>query len=295
LRIESLGLEDKREMAALDAEMAQAFDQVVREPLRQRLLLDYMERRRITGENAEPLVSAESLAEVEASLATLEDLVESSRPSPGLHPQDLYFATESHQKVRAKTLPGIYGRRMVLGRVRTKLVTYLTETEAAVEFARAATDAFDRVRQTVDGLLSQIAPAALAKFKAANDRAGMGDPEAGSQALLSCRRILVSLADSLYPANGQSIRGSDNVERTMSEDKYLNRLWQFVTDNLPHESSRRLTQASLAEIGDRLDIVNDLASKGVHADVTAAEVDQCIVQTYLLAGDLLRLRPGETG
>ncbi len=87
------------------------------------------------------------------------------------------------------------------------------------------------------------------------------------------------------------VKGADGVDRVMSEDKYRNRLWQFISDNVPHDNARRLAQASLNEIGERLDILNGLASKGVHADVTAAEVDQCVVQTYLLAGDLLRLRP----
>lgn len=176
-----------------------------------------------------------------------------------------------------------------MGRVRTKLVRYLSETEAALEFGQAATGAFERVREVVDGLLTQIAPDALTKFKAANDRAAAGDPEAGSQALVSCRRILMSLADSLYPTTGQAVMGADGVERVMSTDKYRNRLWQFISDNVPHQSVRRLAQASLKEIGQRLDILDDLASKGVHSDVTSAEVDQCVVQTYLLAGDLLRL------
>ncbi len=301
LRIESFGIEDKREMASLDAEMALAFSAEVWKQVREKVLLDHMERRRLAGEKDERLVSAESLQELETSLAGLVDLVESSKPASGLHPQDLYFAIESHQKVRARTQAGIHGRRVILGRVRTRLVRFLAETESALEFGKAATDAFERVRNVVDGLLTQIAPDALAKFKAANERAAAGDPEAGSQALASCRRILVSLADSLYPATNQIIKGGDGIERVMSADKYRNRLWQFINGKVPHGGSRRLMQATLGEIGDRLDILDHIASKGVHGDVTAAEVDQCVVQVYMLAGDLLRLSqvadstPGDRG
>jgi hypothetical protein len=291
LRVETIGIADKREMASLDTEMAAVLEPSIWKAMREKTLLDYMERRRIAGDKSEDLVSAESVREVETALAGLVDLVESSRPAPGLHPQDLYFAVESHQKLKLKTQAGIHGRRLILGRIRTRLARFVSETESAIEFGQAATGAFERVRDVVDGMLLQIAPEALAKFKSANERAAEGDPEAGSQALVSCRRILVSLADSLYPATNAVVKGGDGVERVMSEERYRNRLWQFISDNVPHDSARRLTQASLNETGGRLDILNDLASKGVHADVTAAEVDQCVVQTYLLAGDLLRLRP----
>jgi hypothetical protein len=291
LRVETIGIGDKRELAALDTEMAAIFEPQIWKALRRTILLDHMERRRLLGEDNEGLVSAEAVREVETALAGLVELVESARPAEGLHPQDLYDARESYQKIRLKTQAGVHGRRLILGRIRTRLVRYLSETESALEFGQAATGAFERVRDVVDGLLLQIAPEALAKFKSANERAREGDPEAGSQALVSCRRILVSLADSLYPASDAVVKGGDGVERVMSEDKYRNRLWQYISDNVPHDSARRLAQASLNEIGERLDIINDLASKGVHAEVTAAEVDQCVVQSYLLAGDLLRLRP----
>jgi hypothetical protein len=32
-----------------------------------------------------------------------------------------------------------------------------------------------------------------------------------------------------------------------------------------------------------------LTNKGVHANVTQAEVDTCVMQTYLLAGEILRI------
>lgn len=47
--------------------------------------------------------------------------------------------------------------------------------------------------------------------------------------------------------------------------------------------------AQLTDLGNRLDALNVAGSKGVHADVTGAEADQCIIQTYLLIGDFLRL------
>lgn len=49
-------------------------------------------------------------------------------------------------------------------------------------------------------------------------------------------------------------------------------------------------QAVLEDVAARLDALNALASKGVHADVTTYEVDTCVVQTYLVVADVLRIR-----
>jgi hypothetical protein len=38
-----------------------------------------------------------------------------------------------------------------------------------------------------------------------------------------------------------------------------------------------------------MDRLYDLVSKGVHTDVTEFEVNQAVIQTYLLVGDILRL------
>ncbi len=49
-------------------------------------------------------------------------------------------------------------------------------------------------------------------------------------------------------------------------------------------------QAALKDVYVRLRALNNLASKGVHGNVTTYEVDTCVVQTYLVVADLLRIR-----
>ena len=51
----------------------------------------------------------------------------------------------------------------------------------------------------------------------------------------------------------------------------------------------KLLLATLQDFGTRIDKVYSLANKGVHSDVAQAEVDTCVMQTYLLAGEILRI------
>ena len=139
-----------------------------------------------------------------------------------------------------------------------------------------------------------LAPDALAAFAAAVKRVQEGDAESLSHALTSCRRVLKAVADKVYPARSGEVTGVDGKARAMTDDKYLNRLNQAVAEALGKHGQGAVLQAVLQDFGKRLSALNDLASKGVHDSVTAAEVDICVIQTYLLVGDILRAVKGES-
>jgi hypothetical protein len=76
----------------------------------------------------------------------------------------------------------------------------------------------------------------------------------------------------------------------MSDDRYLSRLLQAVFEvGVERSASRELLKAQVDGLSARLEAINDLASKGVHAAVSEFEVNQCVIQTYLALGDVLRL------
>jgi hypothetical protein len=50
-----------------------------------------------------------------------------------------------------------------------------------------------------------------------------------------------------------------------------------------------LLLASVQDLGNRIDRLYELTNKGIHADVSNFEVNQCLIQTYILVGDILRI------
>ena len=73
------------------------------------------------------------------------------------------------------------------------------------------------------------------------------------------------------------------------------RLWQFVSERIGRHSAGQLLQATLSDLGTRIDRVYELSCKGVHAEVSEFELNQCVIQTYLLVGDILRLTESDSG
>jgi hypothetical protein len=177
----------------------------------------------------------------------------------------------------------------IIERIRTRVHTFLSRTEAELAFAKTHADLFERNRRFVEERLRTIAPDALRQFTAAYQRtATHGDEEARSQAALSCRRILKSLADAVYPASGMAVTGVDGVVRIMTDDKYISRLWQFVSERAAGKT-RALLLSQVNDIGRRIEALNDLTSKGVHGTVSETELTQCFCQIVCTMGDILRL------
>ena len=50
-----------------------------------------------------------------------------------------------------------------------------------------------------------------------------------------------------------------------------------------------MVMGEIEDVCNRIDRVYQLSCKGVHADPDQYEVDQCVIQTYLLVGDILRI------
>lgn len=199
------------------------------------------------------------------------------------------------EEMRSGLLLAAHSQEVVLARVRQRAAAYLGTAEQEIMSGQVRADVFERNREWVNGQLEAKAPRVLEQLDAAYRRRDEGDAESRVHALTSCRRVLSTLADALYPASKGTATGVDGRERKMNQEAYINRLLQFASEAQMGSRSRELLTTQIKLLGERLAALNGLASKGVHADVSREEVDQCLIQTYLAAGDLLRLAADDSG
>ena len=304
LRQETFSFTDDEAKVRLVEEVAPHYTKDEFDAIRRRLAEAFIEERRILeavdeGQNGIRLVDNKNVcpipvAEIENEVERLARLVVSASPPAGLHPLDLYFSDRAYAKIRTMSEAEIGQYRAILARIGGRVHEFLSTTEKQLIYGQIHADIFERNRQYVDGKLSAIAPEALEQFTTVYRRIGEGDPEARSQAFGSCRRILKSLADSLYPPREDPVIGTDGNPRNLTDDKYIARLWQFVSDRVGTTKSGGMLLAQVSDLGSRIDRLYEFTNKGVHADVSEFEVDQCVIQTYLLVGDLLRITDQES-
>lgn len=233
-----------------------------------------------------------SVDQLETLLAQTQQAYDEMQLPPNLTPIDAAMMSRDLDSARAKLTPSIGSLRNILSKVRQAVHDYLVATEAELAAGLDESRFFDQAQTQINSLLNRYVPDAAAKFVAAQESFMKGGDEDISHALMSCRRMIKSLADVLYPANNEDKIGVDGISRRMSDDAYKNRLLQYVREQVGAHKSGPILLAVIADLGKRLDALDAMASKGVHATPSIAEAQTCIVQTYLLAGDLLALAEG---
>lgn len=230
------------------------------------------------GESEQRELVAMSIRELEVQIGALnEALSDASRPGLETLPSG------------AEILMRINDLRQVLARVRNRLHDYLSGVETELIVGALVSSIFEEHRTYVESRLREIAPRAFDQLSAAYRRRAEGGPEARAQALTSCRRALKTVADAVYPARAGEVLGAGGLAREMTDAKYIARLLQYVYEQTRGHGTHDLLAAQIEDLAARLDALNSLASKGVHASVNEYETNQAIIQTYLTIGDVLRI------
>ncbi|HBI8871011.1 ComEA family DNA-binding protein [Acinetobacter baumannii] len=159
---------------------------------------------------------------------------------------------------------------------------YLCDLHDELKFSGTITSSFDLLKNAVDDRLLDLDPEIAEQLMLAFKSVSSSNKEEWSHALTTCRRLLESLADKLYPASDLVIG-----KRTFKQSQFVNRLWQFMNDSIESESNRELAQAHVNFLGSWLEKTNKLTNKGVHDDVSQLEATKALFHLYLMLADLL--------
>lgn len=172
---------------------------------------------------------------------------------------------------------------------KSALHSYATEALISLEFGDVAESIFDRLRYDVDSFVRVRTPKAAEQLVAIAERIAEGKTESLAEAMTSCRRLLLSLADALLPPSDTDWISSSGKPRKIGVDKYKNRLAAFIERSLASDGTKALLEKELEHLCARLDAIYDKTNKGVHADVTLEEARLTIIQAYILIGELARV------
>jgi hypothetical protein len=234
-------------------------------------------------------VLTKSIGEIELDVERLRQQAQDTTTPQGLHSLDLYVVNQSNTQTRtiSRILEASY--RSILERVRNRVYEFLSQTEQQLIYGKIHADIFEQNRMYVELKLGELCPNALAPFTAAYHQVASHNTESMAQALLSTRRLLKALADVLYPPKDQLVVGADGKEHKVDDKHYIARLWQYIFEKTPASHASHLLQGQVNDLGSRLDKLHDLMNKGLHAQIGPFDFNQCLIQTYLTVGDLLRI------
>ncbi|MEW6113267.1 MAG: hypothetical protein AB1664_14140 [Thermodesulfobacteriota bacterium] len=240
----------------------------------------------------------ESIEQLEAQIRTATIRLEAARdPNISIssaNPNQWIHSNPGNALERNQLQQQISEAAQRLGSRRLCLHAYVARRNLELKFSGIASDAFSRIRRFVDESIGTIVPSALQKFNAIYENLQSENPEDWSNAVHSCRRVLQDLADVLFPATDEPRTIESHGKQITVElgpERYINRLVCFAKDMSTSRRSAEIIGSHLAFLGDRLDALFHAAQKGSHSVISSRdEADRYVVYTYMLVGDLLRLK-----
>ncbi|WP_325918082.1 AbiTii domain-containing protein [Pseudomonas frederiksbergensis] len=169
------------------------------------------------------------------------------------------------------------------------LHNYATDMYLALELGDAAQDIFETARNEIDSFVRAHCPKAAEKIVAINERIADGSTESRTAALTSCRRLLMTVADSLFPATDVDWIDQKGKARKVGEEQYKNRILAYMSDRVGSGSNEAILSSELEFLAARLDAIYEKTCKGVHVDVTTQEARLAVIHTYLFIGEIALL------
>ncbi len=175
--------------------------------------------------------------------------------------------------------------RSVLDKIKTSVFEYVLSVYYQLKFGNVAESIFEENRKRVDDKLAKICPTGVKELVAAYENLQSSNESDWSNTANSCRRMLKELANAIFPPREET----DSKGIKLTEDAYINRLVAFVEQNSQSAKYRMIVGSQLSYLGDRLDAVNESASKGIHGIIAKQDASRLLIYTYLIVGDILSL------
>ncbi len=185
--------------------------------------------------------------------------------------------------------------------VKTMCFDFLTRVEIQTILSKKTESFIARMQIDVDNYFQLRSDDVFRKLQSAAQLVDSNDPEDHSLLLTQVRRAIKASADFFFPPSAESVVCSDGKERVLDDEKYLNRLQEFMVKSFSKTASGDLLVAELEYLSTFARRLNDIASKGVHTDVSLEEAKQGVLGLYMLLYNVVsRLQrqttvPGEKG
>ncbi|WP_103668086.1 hypothetical protein [Pseudanabaena sp. BC1403] len=231
-------------------------------------------------------------AKYKADEATLLN-TNANQPSPIAENFLAARATEQLMATQAKLLNNMktsYQQNASLfSALKSSIHSYATDCLISIEFGDVVQDIFEQSRKEVDTFIRARCPEVAEKIVAINERTRDNDTESRTAALTSCRRLLMSLADAVFPSSNIDYIDGRGKPRKVGQEQYKNRITAFLEQKLQSESTAVILNSEIEHLAARLDAVYEKACKGVHDNVTIEETRLAVIQTYLMIAEVARL------
>jgi hypothetical protein len=168
--------------------------------------------------------------------------------------------------------------------VNQQILDFIQNVIIELKFGKIESDIFEETRTLVNRELSKLCPQALKKLTETYEDLTLGKSDLKwSQIAFACREILMDFTDSIFKP--EFLRdGEETPTRTQTKNK----LHYTLRAKVESETNRELVESQL----DYFDKLTNFVQKMAHPsgfEVTKENANRCVIYTYLLIGDVIKL------
>jgi hypothetical protein len=234
-------------------------------------------------------VLAMGVAELKHDIAQMEKSIEDLRLPPGLGEYDTAAFTDQHVRLKGEMRLKVRACHEVLERIRTRCYHYASRVEGQLAAEVRTSDVVADVQREVHNFYAARCEPAFQSLSKAASLLGSANAEDHALLLTSIRRAVKAAADYHFPAQDTPVKLPDGSSRNLDDAHYLNRLHEFCRQGLD-STADELLRAELDLLAVFARRLNDVASKGVHAQVSPLEAKQGLLGVYVFLSNLIARR-----
>lgn len=245
-------------------------------------------------EKDEKKVLTPGVGELQREIEHFEQCLKDLQLPPGMGEFDTAAFTDRYAKRKGLIRDRLRANQTVLERIRTRCLDYASRVEKQLAAQAANVHFLEEVQSSVNNFFAARSADAYTKLMKATELAQKTDAEDQALLLTSVRRALKSVADCLYPPIQDEVLCQDGKSRKMGEEQYLNRLHEFCMRILSGSTADEMIKAEIEYLAAFMRRLNELASKGVHSDVSRSEAKQGLIGVYLFLSNIVNRMEMET-
>jgi hypothetical protein len=227
------------------------------------------------------------VAELSRDIENMEKMIEDLQLPPGLGEYDAAAFTDRNVRIKGQMRLKIRACHEVLERIRTRCFNYATRAESQLKAETHTSDLLGSLQRDVHNFYAENCDPAYQSLRKAASLLGSSNAEDHALLLTCVRRAVRAAADYHYPPRAEPVTCSDGKVRDLGDEQYLNRLHELCVQQFDSNSSTSLLRSEFEHLAVFVRRLNDVASKGVHAQVSALEARQGLVGVYMFLSNVI--------
>jgi len=274
---------------------SEVFDFVVKLSLEHHLRCRTLDFKPGTDKTGDRNILVVPVGEFDSEFARWEGVLNDLKVPPGMTPYDTAFFTDSYHTEKAHIRLRLKAIDTVKQRIKVNCYNYAVTLERQIAAQQNSQSFLEEIQNEVNNYFKAHSDDVFTKLQKAAQLVDSQNPEDLSLLLTQVRRAIKAAANFFYPSRSGKVTCSDGKERDLSDDQYLNRLHEYLATTFSRSSGAELLGAELKYLSAFARRLNDLACKGVHADVCASEAKQGLVGLYMFLYNVIANLQREPG